>query len=88
MTNALSYKRPNEVWKTIHCILHPSHQSITVYPENKHFASAAERVDASVGTSRSNDTDGNKKVKKTISLIRDWSKSIEWGGSEQRGVGS
>ena len=35
MTNALSYKRPKEVWKTIHCILHPSHQSITVYPDNK-----------------------------------------------------
>ena len=64
MTIALSYKRPNELWKTIHCILHPSHQSITVYPDNKHFASAAERVDASVGTSRCNDTDGNEKVKK------------------------
>ena len=65
MTNALSSKRPNEVWKTIHRILHPSHQSITVYPDNKHFASAAERVDASVGTLRSNDADGNEKVKKT-----------------------
>ena len=72
MTNALSYKRPKEVWKTIHCILHPSHQSITVYPDNKHFASAAERVDASVGTSRSNDADGKERVKKknkTIGLI-------------------
>ena len=69
-------------------VLHPSHQSITVSPENKHFASAAERVDVSVGTSRSNDTDGNKKVKKTISLIRGWSKSIEGGGPEQRGCGS
>ena len=61
MTNALSYERPKEVWKTI---LHPNHQSITVYPDNKHFASAAERVDASVGTLRSNDADGNEKVKK------------------------
>ena len=69
MTNALSSKRHKEVWKTIHCILHPSHQSITVYPDNKHFASAAERVDASVGTLRSNDADGNEKVKKTLSLI-------------------
>ena len=67
MTNALSSKRHKEVWKTIHCILHPSHQSITVYPDNKHFASAAERVDASVGTLRSNDADGNEKVKKTSS---------------------
>ena len=58
--------------KTIHCILHPSHQSITVYPDNKYFASAAERVDISVGTLRSNDADGNEKVKKknkTIGLI-------------------
>ena len=69
MTNALSSKRHKEVWKTIHCILHPSHQSITVYPDNKHFASAAERVDASVGTLRSNDENGNEKVKKTLSLI-------------------
>ena len=69
MTNALSSKRHKEVWKTIHCILHPSHQSITVYPDNKHFASAAKRVDASVGTLRSNDADGNEKVKKSISLI-------------------
>ena len=45
-------------------ILHPSHQSITVYPDNKHFASATERVDASVGTLRSNDADGSEKVKK------------------------
>ena len=66
MTNALSSKRHKEVWKTIHCILHPSHQSITVYPNNKHFASAAERVDASVGILRSNDEDGNEKVKKNI----------------------
>ena len=69
MTNALSYKRPNEVWKTIHCILHPSQQPITVYLDNKHFASAAECVDASVGTLRYNDADGNEKVKKTIGLI-------------------
>ena len=69
MTNALSYKQPNEVWKTIHRILHPSQQPITVYPDNKHFASAAERVDASIGTLRSNDADGNEKVKQTISLI-------------------
>ena len=47
-----------------HCILHPSHQSITVYSDNKHFASAAERVDASGGTLRSNDADDNEKVKK------------------------
>ena len=70
MTNALSYKRPNEVWKTIRRILHPSQQPITVYPDIKHFASAAERVDASVGTLRSNDADGNEKVEKeTTSLI-------------------
>ena len=69
MTNALSYKRPNEVWKTIHRIVHPSQQPITVYPDTKHFASAAKRVDASVGTLRSNDGYGNEKVKKTISLI-------------------
>ena len=69
MTNALSYKRPKEVWKTIHCILHPSHQPITVYPDNKHFASAAERVDISVGTLRSNDADGNEKVKKKNKAI-------------------
>ena len=37
--------------------------------DNKHFASAAESVDASVGTLRSNDTDGNGKVKETESLI-------------------
>ena len=70
ITNALSYKRPNEVWKTIHCILHPSQQPITVYPDDKHFASAAECVDASVGTLRYNDTYGNEKVKKTISLSK------------------
>ena len=64
MTNALSYERPNEVWKTIHRILYPSQQPITVYANNKHFASAAEGVDASVGTLRSNDADGNEKVKK------------------------
>ena len=58
ITNALLYKRPNEVWKTIHCILHPSQQPITVYPDDKHFASAAECVDASVGTLRYNDADG------------------------------
>ena len=69
ITNTLSYKRPNEVWKTIHCILHPSQQPITVYPDDKHFASAAECVDASVGTLRYNDADGNEKVKKTIGLI-------------------
>ena len=69
MTNALSYKRSNEVWKTIHRIVHPSQQPITVYPDTKHFASAAKRVDASVGTLRSNDGYGNEKVKKTISLI-------------------
>ena len=69
MTNALSYERPNEVWKTIHRILYPSQQPITVYANNKHFASAAEGVDASVGTLRSNDADGNEKVKKTVSLI-------------------
>ena len=52
MTNALSYKRPNEVWKTIHRILHPSQQPITVYPDKKHFTSAAERVDASVAVDK------------------------------------
>ena len=64
MTNALLYKQPNEVWKTIHRILHPSQQPKTVYSDNKHFASAAERVDASGGTLRSNDADDNEKVKK------------------------
>ena len=52
MTNALSSKRHKEVRKTIHRILHPSHQSITVYPDNKHFASAAQRVDASVAVNK------------------------------------
>ena len=52
MTNALSYKRPKEVWKTIHRILHPSQQPITVYPDNKHFTFAAERVDASVAVDK------------------------------------
>ena len=52
MTNALSYKRPNEVWKTIHRIPHPSQQPITVYPDNKHFTSAAERLDASVAVDK------------------------------------
>ena len=52
MTNALSSKRPKEVWKTIHRILHPSQQPITVYPDNKHFTSAAERVDASVAVDK------------------------------------
>ena len=54
MTNALSSKRHKEVWKTIHCILHPSHQSITVYPDelDEHFAFAAERVDVSVAVDK------------------------------------
>ena len=52
MTNALSFKRPNEVWKTIHRILHPSQQPITVYSDNKHFTSAAESVDASVAVDK------------------------------------
>ena len=52
MTNALSFKRPNEVWKTIHRILHLSQQPITVYPDNKHFTSAAESVDASVAVDK------------------------------------
>ena len=38
MTNALSSKRPKEVWKTIHRILHPSQQPITVYPECHQYA--------------------------------------------------
>ena len=52
MTNALSSKLHKEVWKTIHRLLHPSQQPITVYPDNKHFASAAERVDASVAVDK------------------------------------
>ena len=52
MTNALSSKRHKEVWKTIHRILRPSHQPITVYPDNKHFSSAAQRVDASVAVDK------------------------------------
>ena len=54
MTNALSSKLHKEVWKTIHRILHPSHQSITVYPDelNEHFAFAAECVDASVAVDK------------------------------------
>ena len=31
---------------------HPSQQQITVSPDNKHFASAAERVDASVAVDK------------------------------------
>ena len=54
MTNALSYMWPNEVWKTIHRILHPSQQPITVYPDelNENFAFAAELVDASVAVDK------------------------------------
>ena len=52
MTNALSSKLHKEVWKTIHRLLHPSQQPITVYPDNKHFASAAERVDASLAVDK------------------------------------
>ena len=46
---ALSSKRPKQVWKTIHRILHPSHQPLRVNPDdiNRHFGSTAERVTAS-----------------------------------------
>ena len=51
---ALSCKRPKDVWKTIHRILHPSPQPLRIDPDklNKHFASTAERVVASTPLQR------------------------------------
>ena len=43
---ALSSRRPKDVWKVIHRILHPSSQPLRADPNqlNSHFASTAERV--------------------------------------------
>ena len=49
MITALFSKRPKEVWRTIHRILHPSQQSLRADPDdlNRQFTSTAERVTAS-----------------------------------------
>ena len=49
MITALSSKRPKEVWRTIHRILHPSQQPLRSDLDdlNRHFASTAEGVTAS-----------------------------------------
>ena len=49
MITALFSKRPKEVRRTIHRILHPSQQSLRADPDdlNRQFASTAERVTAS-----------------------------------------
>ena len=46
MERMLSSKKPKEVWKVIHPILHPSPQRITMQPDklNNFFASTAERT--------------------------------------------
>ena len=49
MITALYSKRPKEVWRTIHLILHPSQQPLRADPDdhNRHFASTVERVSTS-----------------------------------------
>ena len=49
MITTLSFKRPKEVWRTIHRILHPSQQPLHADPDdlNWHLTSTAERVTAS-----------------------------------------
>ena len=51
--NALSSKRPKEVWSTIHRILHPNPRPIDANPEklNNHFATVAERLTGREGKS-------------------------------------
>ena len=48
MTNALSSKKPKEVWKTINRTLPPSEKPLTINPDilNTHFVTTAERVTA------------------------------------------
>ena len=43
---ALSFKRPKELWNTIHRILHPNPQKIKADPDilNKHFSTTAQRL--------------------------------------------
>ncbi|CAB4026350.1 Hypothetical predicted protein, partial [Paramuricea clavata] len=55
----LSSKKPKEVWKVIHRILHPEPRRITFHPDklNSHFTSTAERtIGTDVNDNNSYDT--------------------------------